>query len=191
MVATSPPKPQTFPKVHETGLLRACFRSYCNVNLARERERERESEWEWASVRAWVGGWVRGCVGGCVLSPKARLQHPNPRLWSGGTGQVMTQKQHVEQVVEFPVEVVHVPKIMTQTRVMQQHVEQVVEVPIPSTQEEIIHVPELTTETRVVHQPVEQILEARPDQDLSSASSHDRIVWTGFTIFGGTLLGSW
>ena len=74
--------------------------------------------------------------------------------------------QHVEQLVEVPVpmtqeEVVHVPEIVTQTRVQQQQVEQMVEVPIPMQQEEIVHVPEIVTQPRIVHQPVEQIVEAR------------------------------
>ena len=57
-------------------------------------------------------------------------------------------------------EVVHVPEIITQTRVQQQHVEQMVEVPIPMQQEEVVHVPKIVTQPRIVHQPVEQIVEA-------------------------------
>ena len=74
--------------------------------------------------------------------------------------------QHVEQLVEVPVpmtqeEVVHVPEIITQTRVQQEHVEQMIEVPIPMQQEEVVHVPEIVMQPRIVHQPVEQIVEAR------------------------------
>ena len=56
-------------------------------------------------------------------------------------------------------EVVHVPKVITQTRVQQQHVEQTVEVPIPMTQEEVVHVPKVITQTRVQQQHVEQTVE--------------------------------
>ena len=47
-------------------------------------------------------------------------------------------------------EVVHVPKVITQTRVQQQQVEQTVEVPVPMTQEEVVHVPKVVTQTRDV-----------------------------------------
>ena len=87
----------------------------------------------------------------------------------------MTQEEHV-----------HVPKIITQTRVRRQPVEQVVEagfairqnpstppplpnksshrscvkVPVPMTQEEQVHVPKIITQTRIMHQHVEQVVEA-------------------------------
>lgn len=53
----------------------------------------------------------------------------------------------------------HIPKIMTQSRVQHQHVEEVVEVPVPMQQEEVVHVPKITTATRQVQQHVEQVVE--------------------------------
>ena len=40
-------------------------------------------------------------------------------------------------------EIVHVPKMIPQKRVVQQMVEQIVGVPVPVTQEEIVHVPKI------------------------------------------------
>ena len=61
---------------------------------------------------------------------------------------------------------VHVPKIMTQSRVQHQQVVEEVEVPIPMQQEEVIHVPKIQTATRQVQQHVEQVVEVPIHQPL-------------------------
>lgn len=53
----------------------------------------------------------------------------------------------------------HIPKIMTQSRVQHQHVEEVVEVPVPMQQEEVVHVPKIITQTRVQQQQVVEEVE--------------------------------
>ena len=57
-------------------------------------------------------------------------------------------------------EIVHVPKSITQEKIVQQHVEQVVKVPIPMTQEEAVHVPTVMQQERIIQQQVEQLVEA-------------------------------
>ena len=60
------------------------------------------------------------------------------------------QKSYVDVLVLHEMEeIVHVPKMIPQKRVVQQMVEQIVGVPVPVTQEEIVHVPKIVQQKRL------------------------------------------
>ena len=59
------------------------------------------------------------------------------------------QKLYVDVLVPHEMEeIVHVPKMIPQKRVVQQMVEQIVGVPVPVTQEEIVHVPKIVQQKK-------------------------------------------
>ena len=72
---------------------------------------------------------------------------------------MVVHQQHVETFAEVPIpmtpeEIVQVPTIIQQERIIQQHVETFAEVPIPMTQEENINVPTIIQQERIIQQHV-------------------------------------